>query len=47
MATKLIQKRELREDRYLDIRFAVCGNVGSGKSTLVGVLCFGACKDEN
>eukprot|EP01126_Amoeba_proteus_P042629 TRINITY_DN4640_c0_g1_i18.p1 TRINITY_DN4640_c0_g1~~TRINITY_DN4640_c0_g1_i18.p1 ORF type:complete len:300 (-),score=79.71 TRINITY_DN4640_c0_g1_i18:1040-1939(-) len=33
--------RELREDQYVDIRFAVCGNAGSGKSTLVGVLCFG------
>jgi GTPase len=30
--------RELREDRYLDIRIAVCGNVDSGKSTLIGVL---------
>eukprot|EP01127_Copromyxa_protea_P021111 TRINITY_DN7170_c0_g1_i1.p1 TRINITY_DN7170_c0_g1~~TRINITY_DN7170_c0_g1_i1.p1 ORF type:complete len:563 (-),score=100.65 TRINITY_DN7170_c0_g1_i1:69-1757(-) len=37
--------RELREDRYLDIRFAVCGNVSAGKSTLVGVLCFGELDD--
>jgi GTPase len=28
----------MREDRYLDIRIAVCGNVDSGKSTLIGVL---------
>lgn len=30
--------REVREDRYIDIRIAVTGNVDSGKSTLIGVL---------
>ena len=30
--------REVRDDNYIDVRFAVCGNVDSGKSTMIGVL---------
>eukprot|EP01120_Amphizonella_sp_Union-15-10_P015774 TRINITY_DN8177_c0_g1_i2.p1 TRINITY_DN8177_c0_g1~~TRINITY_DN8177_c0_g1_i2.p1 ORF type:complete len:675 (-),score=130.00 TRINITY_DN8177_c0_g1_i2:81-2105(-) len=30
--------RELRDDKYIDVRLAVCGNVDCGKSTLCGVL---------
>ncbi|KAL0478043.1 GTP-binding protein GTPBP2 [Acrasis kona] len=30
--------RRFGEEEYLDIRLAVCGNVDSGKSTLIGVL---------
>lgn len=30
--------REARDDQYLDVRVAVCGNVDSGKSTFIGVL---------
>lgn len=37
--------RELREDKYTDVRIAVCGALGSGKSTLIGVLCFGQLDD--
>lgn len=37
--------RELREDKYSDVRIAVCGALGSGKSTLIGVLCFGQLDD--
>jgi len=37
--------RELREDKYIDVRISVCGAVGSGKSTLIGVLCFGELDD--
>jgi len=34
----LMLVRENKKGRYLDIRISVCGNVDSGKSTLVGVL---------
>jgi len=30
--------RRFGEEEYLDVRIAVCGNVDSGKSTLIGVL---------
>lgn len=30
--------REARDDQYIDIRIAVCGNVDAGKSTFIGVL---------
>jgi len=30
--------REVREDKYIDVRIAVCGNVDAGKSTFIGVL---------
>jgi len=30
--------REVRDDKYIDVRCAVCGNVDSGKSTMCGVL---------
>lgn len=30
--------REIREDKYIDVRIAVCGNVDAGKSTFIGVL---------
>jgi len=30
--------RQIDEDSYIDVRYAVCGNVDSGKSTMVGVL---------
>lgn len=33
--------RRYGEDEYLDLRLAVCGNVDSGKSTLIGVLTTG------
>jgi small GTP-binding protein len=33
--------REVKNDKYSDVRYAVCGNVDSGKSTLVGVLISG------
>lgn len=33
--------RESNAERYSDIRIAVCGNVDSGKSTMVGVLTSG------
>jgi len=33
--------REVRNDKYSDVRYAVCGNVDSGKSTLIGVLISG------
>ena len=28
----------MNEDSYIDLRIAVCGNVDSGKSTIIGVL---------
>ena len=37
--------RQDSEDGYLDMRVAVCGNVDSGKSTLVGVLTRGMYDD--
>lgn len=30
--------REVRDDKYMDVRIAVCGNVDAGKSTFIGVL---------
>eukprot|EP01130_Rhizamoeba_saxonica_P017012 TRINITY_DN8036_c0_g1_i1.p1 TRINITY_DN8036_c0_g1~~TRINITY_DN8036_c0_g1_i1.p1 ORF type:complete len:557 (-),score=107.60 TRINITY_DN8036_c0_g1_i1:21-1661(-) len=33
------------EDVCIDVRYAVCGNVDSGKSTLIGVLCKGRLDD--
>eukprot|EP01124_Arcella_intermedia_P028104 TRINITY_DN5645_c0_g1_i1.p1 TRINITY_DN5645_c0_g1~~TRINITY_DN5645_c0_g1_i1.p1 ORF type:complete len:625 (+),score=158.87 TRINITY_DN5645_c0_g1_i1:103-1977(+) len=36
-----VMVREVRNDKYSDVRYAVCGNVDSGKSTLIGVLISG------
>lgn len=37
--------RQFSEESYLDVRIVVCGNVDSGKSTLIGVLTTGELDD--
>lgn len=37
-----VMVREYREDNYIDVRIAVCGNVDAGKSTFIGVLTNGS-----